>query len=157
MFRKFSSFLLFDVVCNYVMKNLVWRSLQLRHEKSQPMRSTTCKGNNGQYLEEYHSQTAAAIASEEIQKTYGNTLTPFQCRSCGYWHLGAVNTRLQCMLCTDSGLFLKDLYASREEALSTAAYIRRERKVHLYPYKCPHTNGWHLTKTEPGRGSKGRR
>lgn len=121
------------------------------------MRSTTCKGNNGQYLEEYHSQTAAAIASEEIQKTYGNNLTPFLCRACGYWHLGVVNTRLQCMLCTDSGLFLKDLYASKEEALSTAAYIRRERKIQLFPYKCPHSSGWHLTKTEMGRGNKGRR
>ena len=121
------------------------------------MRSTTCKGSNGQYLEEYLSQTTASIGSEETQKNYGHKLTPYQCHACGYWHLGVVNTRLQCMLCTDSGLFLKDLYASQAEAKSTADYLRRERKIQLYPYKCPHSNGWHLTKTAPGRGGKGRR
>ena len=120
------------------------------------MRSTTCKGNNEQYLEEYLSQTSAEIAAEETQLKYGHKLTPFQCRSCGYWHLGVVNTRQQCLLCTDSGLFLKDLYASKGEAQSTAAWLRRERKIQLYPYKCPHSNGWHLTKTEPGRNKKGR-
>jgi hypothetical protein len=118
------------------------------------MRSTTCKGNNGQYLEEYHSQTTAAMGAEEIQKSYGHKLTPYQCRACGYWHLGVVNTHLQCMLCTDSSLFLKDLYSSKEEAKSTADWLRREKKIQLYPYKCPHTNGWHLTKSEPGRGNK---
>ena len=121
------------------------------------MRSTTCKGNNGQYLEEYHNQTTAAMAAEDIQKQYGHQLTAYQCRSCGYWHLGVVNTRQQCLLCTDSALFLKDLYASKEEAQSTAEYLRREKKIQLYPYKCPHTNGWHLTKTEAGKGNKGRR
>ena len=121
------------------------------------MRSTTCKGNNGQFLEEYHSQSAAALDAEETQKKYGYKLTPIQCRRCGYWHLTVVDTRKQCMLCTDSGLFLKDLYATKEEALSTAAWLKRERKVQLYPYKCPHTSGWHLTKSEPGRNSKGKR
>ena len=137
--------------------NLVLCRLYLYNEVSKTMRSTTCKGNNGQYLEEYHSQTAASIAAEEIQKAYGNKLSPFQCRSCGYWHLGVVSTRLQCMLCTDGGLFLKDLYASKEEAQSTASWLRKERKIELYPYKCPHSNGWHLTKTEPAKGNKGRR
>jgi hypothetical protein len=61
------------------------------------------------------------------------------------------------MQCTDSGLFLKDLYASRAEAQSTADHLRKQRKIQLYPYKCPHSNGWHLTKSEPGRNIKGKR
>jgi hypothetical protein len=120
------------------------------------MRSTTCKGSNGQYLEEYHSETAAVLAGEEIQKNYGNKLAAIQCRRCGYWHLTGVSTRQQCLLCTDSALFLKDLYASKGEAQSTADWLRREKKVQLYPYKCPHTSGWHLTKREPGSNRKGR-
>lgn len=118
------------------------------------MRSTTCKGSNGQYLAEYHSQAAATLAAGETQMKYGHKLTPYECRGCGYWHLGVVNTRLQCMQCTDSGLFLKDLYASRAEAQSTADYLRKERKVQLYPYKCPHSNGWHLTKRDPHKGKR---
>ncbi len=114
------------------------------------MRSTTCKGSNGQYLEEYHSSSAASIAAEETFKSYGRKVIPIQCRACGYWHLTQENTRRQCMFCTDSALFLKDLYASKEEAQSTAAYLRQEKKVQLYPYKCPHSQGWHLTKVKPG-------
>ena len=99
------------------------------------MRSTTCKGSNGQYLEEYHSQTAAEMAVEETQSRYGHTLTPSKCRSCSYWHLAALTTRRQCMFCTDRALFLKDIYNSREEAQSTADHLRREKK-----YNYLHTN-----------------
>lgn len=119
------------------------------------MKSTTCKGSNGQFLEEYHSQSAAALASEEIKIQYGHDLSPTQCRACGYWHLVHVNTRKQCFQCTDSGLFLKDLYPTRAEAQKTADWIRTQKKVQLYPYKCPHSSGWHLTKTL--LGSRGKR
>ncbi len=115
------------------------------------MRSITCKGSNGQFLEEYHSQTAAFIAAEETLASYGRAVTPIQCRKCGYWHLTAATTRPTCRLCTDSGLFFKDLYSSKTEAQQTADWIRRERKIQLYTYKCPHTMGWHLTKTVPGK------
>jgi len=27
----------------------------------------------------------------------------------------------------------------------------------LYPYKCPHSSGWHLTKSVPGRNLKGKK
>ncbi len=114
------------------------------------MRSTTCRGSNDQFLEEYHSQTAALIGAEETQRMYGYVLSPYQCRGCGYWHLRSETTRRQCMLCTDSALFLKDLYGTIVEAQETADRMRREKKIQLYVYKCPHSNGWHLTKTQPG-------
>ena len=110
------------------------------------MRSTTCRGSNNQFLEEYHSLVAAEMAAEETKKNYGHTLTPAKCRACGYWHLTTVTTRRQCMFCTDRALFLKDIYSTREEAQRTAEHLRKEKKVMLLPYKCPHGNGWHLTK-----------
>ncbi len=110
------------------------------------MRSTTCKGTNGQFLEEYHSQSAAALAAEETQRNFGYTTMPIQCSKCGYWHQKVESTRRRCMFCTDSALFLKDIYASREEAMKTAEWLRREKKIQLFPYKCPHSHGWHLTK-----------
>lgn len=111
------------------------------------MKSTTCKGQNGQYLEEYHSHSAAAIAAEEIKMRFGHDLVPAQCRACGYWHLNPVNTRKQCYHCTDSALFLKDIYPTRMEAQSTADWMRKEKKIQIYPYKCPHGSGWHLSKS----------
>ena len=109
------------------------------------MRSTTCRGSNNQFLEEYHSLVAAEMAAEETKKNYGHTLTPAKCRACGYWHLTTVTTRRQCMFCTDRALFLKDIYSTREEAQRTAEHLRKEKKVMLLPYKCPHGSGWHLS------------
>ena len=122
------------------------------------MKSTTCKGSNGQYLEEYHSQTAAEMGAEYLANRNaqdGNVhagrdmpiqFHPIHCNRCGYWHLTPVNTRRQCMFCTDSALFLKDIYNTKEEAQRTADHLRKEKKVQLTPYKCPHGSGWHLTK-----------
>lgn len=107
------------------------------------MRSNTCIGNNGRFLEEFHSQTAAQLA---IHPDPSMKFQPYQCRQCGYWHLRIENTRRQCQYCTDSALFLKDIYATKIEAESTAAWLKKEKKVQLLPYKCPHGSGWHLTK-----------
>ena len=117
------------------------------------MKSYTCKGSNGQYLEEYHSEAAALIDGERIKKEFGHDLTPQSCRTCGYWHLTAISKSRQCMFCTDSALFLKDLYATRQEAEDIAMRIGREKKIRLFPYKCPYSNGWHLTK-DNGDGRK---
>jgi len=123
------------------------------------MKSTTCRGANGQFLEEYHSRAAAEIAAENIMHAGTGRdlslhafpesnvkLTPIQCPKCGYWHLRVETSRRQCMFCTDSGLFLKDIYATREEAQRTADHLKKEMRVTLTPYKCPHGSGWHLTK-----------
>jgi hypothetical protein len=100
------------------------------------MRSTTCRGSNGQYLEEFHSFSSASIAAEDTLERFGRAVAPTQCHKCGYWHLTSTHTRKQCMFCTDSALFLKDLYATREEALRTAEWLRKEKRIQLYPYKC---------------------
>jgi len=121
------------------------------------MRSSTCKGQKGQYLEEYLSQSAALHAAEEIKVQYGHDLAPAQCRTCGYWHLLPVQSRRQCFHCTDSALFQKDLYTTKDEAQSTADWLRKEKKIQLYPYKCPHGSGWHLTKSLAASGKSGKR
>lgn len=119
------------------------------------MRSTTCKGSNGQYREEYHSEVAARIGAERAKNEFGHDLTPQVCRACGYWHLIPVSTSKLCHFCTDSSLFQKDLYSTKQEAEALANRMLKEKRIRLYPYKCPHTSGWHLTKVDPGkRGGK---
>jgi|GEM_PF-1317352 len=137
-----------SVIFNHLL--LIGVSLIRESSTIRLMRSTTCKGSNGQFLEEYHSQSAAMFAAEERNVQTGRDqpvhFAPIQCSKCGYWHLKAENTRRKCMFCTDSALFLKDIYSTREEAQRTADHLRKEKKVMLLPYKCPHGSGWHLTK-----------
>ncbi len=115
------------------------------------LKSPTCKGSNGQYLDEFHSEAATIIEAERRKKEYGNDLIPYVCRTCGYWHLAAVSKTRICMYCTDSALFQKDLYATQLEAEGMARMIGKEKRIRLYAYKCPHGSGWHLTKGEVGK------
>ena len=117
------------------------------------MKSPTCKGSNNQYLEEYHSEVAARIDAERIKKEFGHDLVPQSCRTCGYWHLAPVSKSRQCQFCTDSALFQKDLYATRQEAEATARHLFMEKKIQLSAYKCPHSSGWHLTHGDRGKKS----
>jgi hypothetical protein len=48
--------------------------------------------------------------------------------------------------CIDSHGRSKNLYSSKEEALSTADYRRSCGGVELRAYPCPDDLGWHLTK-----------
>ena len=118
------------------------------------MKSTTCKGSNSQYLEEYHSEAAAHIAAERIKKEFGRDLTPQVCRTCGYWHLMPVYKSKLCIHCTDSALFQKDLYATRIESEVMAQRVIKEKRIKLFPYKCPYSSGWHLTHVDPGKRTK---
>jgi len=118
------------------------------------MKSATCKGSNNQFLEEYLSESAAIIDAQRIKKEFGHDLTAYLCRTCSYWHLTAVNKTRLCMFCTDSSLFLKDIYSTRSDAETVAVKMAKEKRIKLYPYKCPHSSGWHLTKTDTVRKNK---
>jgi len=118
------------------------------------MKSATCKGSNNQFLEEYLSESAAIIDAQRIKKEFGHDLKAYLCRTCSYWHLTAVNKTRLCMFCTDSSLFLKDIYSTRSDAETVAVKMAREKRIKLYPYKCPHSSGWHLTKTDTVRKNK---
>ncbi|MEO6130500.1 MAG: hypothetical protein ABIQ02_01540 [Saprospiraceae bacterium] len=110
------------------------------------MKSTTCKGSNGQYLEEHQSEAAAQIAAERIKKEYGHDLIANKCPRCGYWHLTVASQSRLCMFCTDRALFQKDLYTTRQDAEAMAIRVAKEKRIRLVPYKCPYSSGWHLSK-----------
>jgi len=42
----------------------------------------------------------------------------------------------------------KDSYATFQSAFDTAEFVEKERGIYLTVYKCPHGNGWHLTKDD---------
>ncbi|MDR1149203.1 MAG: hypothetical protein LBK66_11285, partial [Spirochaetaceae bacterium] len=51
-----------------------------------------------------------------------------------------------CVYCKGGDGSAKEIYASKEEALRRAEYIREERGTALKAYPCPKSSGWHLTK-----------
>ena len=52
----------------------------------------------------------------------------------------------KCPCCQGKDGKAKDVYETLQSALDTAQYIEKDRYIYLNVYKCPHGNGWHLTK-----------
>jgi len=45
----------------------------------------------------------------------------------------------------------KTVYQTKQEASDTAHQIEKEQRLFLKAYQCPHGNGWHLAKADPGQ------
>jgi hypothetical protein len=54
----------------------------------------------------------------------------------------------KCEYCRGKDGKEKDVYESFQAAFEAAKYIEKDRKIYLDVYRCPHGNGWHLTKNK---------
>lgn len=52
----------------------------------------------------------------------------------------------KCDYCTGKDGKPKDIYENFQLAFDTAKFIEEDRGIYLNVYKCPHGNGWHLSK-----------
>jgi hypothetical protein len=52
----------------------------------------------------------------------------------------------KCEYCRGKDGKEKDIYETFQSAFDTAKFIEEDRDIYLNVYKCPHGNGWHLTK-----------
>ena len=50
-------------------------------------KSTTCQGKRGQMLTEYDTLEDANQGAEFVSDKYGNDVEPWECGTCGKWHL----------------------------------------------------------------------
>jgi len=57
----------------------------------------------------------------------------------------------KCKLCKGQDGSEKTVYKTKQEAADMAQLIGKEQQLFLKVYKCPHGNGWHLTKADPGQ------
>ena len=57
----------------------------------------------------------------------------------------------KCEFCKGQDDLKKTVYKTQQEAADTAHQIEKEQQLFLKAYKCPHGNGWHLTKVDPGQ------
>lgn len=114
-------------------------------------KSKTCfSKKTGKPLTEYMSRYEADEGADYANKTYGNSLSSYQCNVCGGWHLSPKvrqTPSIKCPECTDSNGYSKALYLTYESALNRASILYEERGVMLSVYECPHYEGWHLTKS----------
>ena len=113
-------------------------------------KSDTCLGQNGP-LTSYNTIKEARDAANYQNKFSGFNfkLEPYQCKKCGYFHLGRVdrNTHNEKSTCLDSNGRYKDKYPTQEDALRRAEIIKEEKGITLFTYKCPYCMKWHLTHT----------
>ena len=116
-------------------------------------KSATCIGKtSGKPLTEYLSKGEAQKGADHAGSRYGRRLVPYQCGTCGLWHLAPENRQTpstSCPLCTGANGTPKDSYRNRQEAQRRADILRQEQGAALRVYACEHGYGWHLTR---GRG-----
>jgi len=113
------------------------------------VKSSTCFKKNGEPLSTYFSEYEANEGASNANDQYGLDLSPYNCSTCGNWHLSPKDRQTQnkvCAYCTDSNGSHKALYNTFEGASNRAEFIKKERGIILKVYKCPYQNGWHLTK-----------
>ena len=115
------------------------------------LKSTTCfSKRTGKALTEYLNQNEAEEGAAYANITYGNKLSPYQCKNCNRWHLSPKDRQtpsIKCPECTDTYGYFKDLYESFEGAMKRASILYEERGISLEVYECPSYDGWHLTKS----------
>ena len=116
-------------------------------------KSATCIGKtSGKPLTEYLSKGEAQEGANHAGSRYGRRLVPYQCGTCGLWHLAPENRQTpstSCPVCTGVNGTPKDSYRNRQEAQRRADILRQEQGAALRVYACEHGYGWHLTR---GRG-----
>ncbi|MDR0307768.1 MAG: hypothetical protein LBI42_13155 [Chitinispirillales bacterium] len=108
-------------------------------------KSSSCFGSNGKPLSVYYSESEADEGAYHVRSEYRLNLSPYQCSRCGYWHLSPGSRQTPS---TDCAFCVKKLYETKAAAEKRAKIIEDEQGTALKVYRCPHQNGWHLTKKE---------
>ena len=126
------------------------RSAGVLAQRSFGAKSSTCYGaTSGQPLMEYHSHEAATEGAAHVNaRSGGRWLEPYQCPSCGMWHLGQQHRRtpsIPCACLSRNGR-PKALFFTRRDAERRSDLIWSEKGTHLSVYKCELGLGWHLTR-----------
>jgi hypothetical protein len=114
-------------------------------------KSKTCFKKDGEPLSAYQSRIEAEDGAFFVRFNYGTDLIPYQCPTCSKWHLSPPARQTpskECSYCIDSNGKKKELYESEESAHKRAEIIKIDRGTVLRVYKCPHNEGWHLTKNQ---------
>jgi hypothetical protein len=113
------------------------------------LKSETCVGRvSGKPLTEYDSEAEARDGADHARQRYGRSLVPYECDTCGKWHLSPASRQTPssaCPVCRGADGKAKESYRNEREARRRASIIRGEQGADLQVYACEHGHGWHLT------------
>ena len=113
------------------------------------LESSTCYSRvTGKPLKFYFTEEQALDGARRAVD-FGDRLTPYDCRNCGYWHLSPMERQTPSTTsysCTGRDGRPKEAYRSEGDAERRAKIIGREQGIGLRVYLCFSCKGWHLTK-----------
>ena len=114
------------------------------------LKSETCVGKaTGKPLTEYDSLAEAEEGADHANRTYKRNLVPYECETCGKWHLAPKSRQtpsVKCPYCKGANGQAKDAYRNQSEAKRRADILKKEQGVTLKVYKCDYSETWHLTR-----------
>lgn len=110
-------------------------------------KSLTCTSRRtGQPVTEYATEAEAADAAAYVARRFGEELVPYECDTCGLWHLSPASrqTPNRTSTCTGRDGRPKAAYDTRDDAERRAEILSEERGISLRVYDCT-CGAWHLT------------
>tara|TARA_Y100001934_G_C11583417_1_gene419915 strand:+ start:126 stop:488 length:363 start_codon:yes stop_codon:yes gene_type:complete len=114
------------------------------------LKSETCVGKaTGKPLTEYDSLYDAEEGADYANRTYKQNLVPYECETCGKWHLAPKSRQtpsILCPFCKGTNGLAKHAYRSQGEAKRRADILWKEQGVSLKVYQCDYSDTWHLTR-----------
>ncbi|WP_421266665.1 hypothetical protein [Aeromonas veronii] len=142
-------FSILDAHAKYFSKNPTQKKKYEKLKLWQKNRGNCISPKTGRVRKSYSNETFAIAEARYMADSYGEQV-PIQCDFCGEWHLTPASYHTPsktCEYCTDGDGNSKQLYFSKEGAIKRARIIANDRGLNLDVYRCPHENGWHLTKS----------
>lgn len=143
-----NEYIILDKQSAYFFKNSHQKKRYEKLKLWKKNRGNCISPKTGKIRKSYWTKELAAMAAKLQPSSYGEQ-SPFQCDSCGEWHLTPTSHHTPsktCEYCTDENGGSKQLYLTNEAAKKRAKIISLERGVILNVYECPYNKGWHLTK-----------
>ena len=114
-------------------------------------KSTTCFSKTGPKTE-YETEEEANENINYILENNGEEFYAYKCDECHKWHISPVKSKINFIkdgcFCNDDKGNRKRLYTTKEDA-EKQKKLSEEKGKTLYIYKCPDSNGWHLTHHSP--------
>lgn len=110
-------------------------------------KSPTCNSRRtGQPLTEYATEVEAADAAAYVARRSGEELVPYECDTCGLWHLSPMSrqTPSRTSACAGRDGRPKAAYDTRDDAERRAEILYEDRGISLRVYDCA-CGAWHLT------------
>lgn len=112
------------------------------------MKSETCfRYSTNIPLSVYFSRSEAIDSACYVNQQYSRNFIEYQCERCKHWHLSPKRRQNEtCFDCRGRDGKNKKRYQTQKIANQRVHILFQEKGKRLNIYRCPFSQGWHLTK-----------